>query len=488
MTIDNSLLDINNISVVQIVWDDIQEKPILAFSTINSDYNNAGNIGIGVSNPISKFDVNGTINALDFSKKGLNLSNIFITSNIFSNESINFIPRTTNPITKLGNTIGLNYDINTLTIINSNLTVLNTSKWITSNSNIYINNYNVGIGTSNPNPLYKLDINGIINATDIYINNNSINYFYSNLTSNNSNYFENKINSISLNYNIISSNIEINNYNNKTALVIKQWNSNYNLAEYYNSNKTTFIITSNSNIGIGINNPNQLYKLDVGGFINANDIYINNTSVNTRINNNFTVLNNFIENTNNNFLNMITSINNINNSEKSSLIVRQTNSNKNVAEFYNSNNSAFIINSNLNIGIGTTNPLYTLDVNGTINCSSLITNGYNMNFIKNFYFLPVLNSGSYEFIFDIRNYISNSVGNDIRCFNIYGHSSNGDFNNSSIFSGAYIFFISGFNNGTGKKVILNETGGTINYIPQYQLKYSSSTSSNGVYMTIQRHN
>jgi hypothetical protein len=185
---------------------------------------------------------------------------------------------------------------------------------------------------------------------------------------------------------------------------------------------------------------------------------------------------------------MITSINNINNSEKSSLIVRQTNSNKNVAEFYNSNNSAFIINSNLNIGIGTTNPLYTLDVNGTINCSSLITNGYNMNFMKNFYFLPVLNSGSYEFTFDIRNYIPTSVGNDIRCFNLYGNSSNGDFNNSLNFSGAYIFFISGFNNGTGKKVILNETGGTINYIPKYQLKYSSSTSSNGVYMTIQRHN
>ena len=42
MTIDNSLLDINNISVVQIVWDDIQQKPILGVSTITSNYNNAG--------------------------------------------------------------------------------------------------------------------------------------------------------------------------------------------------------------------------------------------------------------------------------------------------------------------------------------------------------------------------------------------------------------------------------------------------------------
>jgi hypothetical protein len=376
MTIINSLLDINNISVVQIEWDNIQDKPILAVSTITSDYNNAGNIGIGVSNPISKLDVNGTINALEFSKNGMNLSNIFIASN----QEINLSIKAIEPIFKNSNTISLNYDTSTLSVINSNLTVLNTSKWITSNNNIYINNYNVGIGTSNPNSLYKLDINGTINATDIYIN---------------------------------------------------------------------------------------------------------NTSVNTRINNNFIILNNLIDNTNKNFLNII---NNINNNEKTSLIIKQTNSNTNVAEFYNSNNIPLIINSNLNVGIGTTLPLYTLDVNGTINCSSLITNGYNMNFKKNFYFSPVLNSGSYEYIFDIRNYIPNSVGNDIRCFNIYGHNSNGNFNNSSNFSGAYLFFISGFNGGTGKKVILNETGGTIDYIPQYQMKYSSLNSANGVYMTIHQHN
>ena len=109
MTIDNSLLDINNISVVQIVWDEIQEKPILAVSTITSNYNNAGNIGIGVSNPTSKLDVNGTINALEFTKKGVNLSNIFITSN----QSLNFTQNTVQPITKIGNAIGLKYDTTT---------------------------------------------------------------------------------------------------------------------------------------------------------------------------------------------------------------------------------------------------------------------------------------------------------------------------------------------------------------------------------------
>ena len=64
MTIDNSLLDINNISVVQIVWDDIQQKPILAVSTITSNYNN-GNVGIGTSTPSLNLSVIGSINATE---------------------------------------------------------------------------------------------------------------------------------------------------------------------------------------------------------------------------------------------------------------------------------------------------------------------------------------------------------------------------------------------------------------------------------------
>lgn len=381
MTIDNSLLDINNIQVVQISWDNILERPILDITTI--DNTDIGNIGIGTTNPISKLDVNGIINAIDYKKNGLNLSNIYITSNVFSNESVNFIPRTTFPISKIANTIGLNYDINTLTVIDCNLTVLNTSKWITSNSNIYINNYNVGIGTTNPS--YTLDVNGIVNSSDLYINNNSIN---------------------------------------------------------------------------------------------------------TKLNNSFTILNNFIENTNTNFINIITSIENLNNNEKKSLIIRQTESNKNIIEFYNSNNSSFIINSNLNVGIGVSNPLYTLDVNGIINCSSINANGYNISFKKDFNFLPILNTNNnnYEYTFDIRNYILNSVGNNIRSFSLYGYSSNGDFTNINKFSGAYIFFLSDFNNGTGKKVVLNETGGTFDYIPLYQIKYSSLTSSELVYITLHQHN
>ena len=467
MNIDNSILDINNISVVHIGWDEILEKTSLDIININNN-NDIGNIGIGVSNPIGKLDVYGVINSVDYKKNGLNISNIFITSNIFYNE------------------------INSLSNLTSNLFIENFSNL----SNITLNNSNLFIG----------NINSL-----------------SNITSNNSNYFENRINSI--NYNTIPinidaintdninigtsnlfitndiysnnlrilgklnvSNIEIYNDKMEIPLIIKQMNSNRNVAEFYNSNSTTFIITSNSNIGIGINIPNQLYKLDVNGNINCSDIYINNSSVNTKLNNNFAILNNFIDNTNTNFLNMITSINNLNNIEKKLLIVRQTDSTKNVIEFYNSNNPTFIIHSNSNVGIGTTNPLYTLDINGTVNCSSIIANGYNITFKKNFYFSPILNGGNYEYTFDIRNYIPLSIGNDCRCFSLYGHNSNGDFTNSSVFIGSYIFYLSAFNGGTVKKIIINETGGTINNIPLYQMKYMSSTSSDNVYITIHQHN
>jgi hypothetical protein len=61
------------------------------------------------------------------------------------------------------------------------------------------------------------------------------------------------------------------------------------------------------------------------------------------------------------------------------MIVKQVNSNKNVAEFYYHNNQlGLIINSNGNIGIGNNNPTNKLDVNGIINSTGLLINGTNI--------------------------------------------------------------------------------------------------------------
>lgn len=44
-----------------------------------------------------------------------------------------------------------------------------TSLWVPSSGNLYFSTGTVGIGTTTPNVAYKLDVNGIINATNLYI-------------------------------------------------------------------------------------------------------------------------------------------------------------------------------------------------------------------------------------------------------------------------------------------------------------------------------
>jgi len=63
----------------------------------------------------------------------------------------------------------------------------------------------------------------------------------------------------------------INNNSSKVALIIKQLNSNANLADFYkNNNQLSLLITSNGNIGIDVINPS--YKLEVNGNIIASNI------------------------------------------------------------------------------------------------------------------------------------------------------------------------------------------------------------------------
>jgi hypothetical protein len=69
----------------------------------------------------------------------------------------------------------------------------------------------------------------------------------------------------------------------------------------------------------------------------------------------------------------------INDSTATAIIIKQTNINQNVAEYYyNNSNIGFIINSSGNVGIGISNPLYKLDVNGNINSSAIFINNNNI--------------------------------------------------------------------------------------------------------------
>jgi hypothetical protein len=200
-------------------------------------------------------------------------------------------------------------------LINENFNI-NNSYLNTSNSNLKFlinDNFNINnsyLNTSNSNLKYSINENSnlLLSKINDNIQNGSL---FSNLntdtisigTSNrfivNDIYdrnvlFAGTLTTSNLNvlgsFNVLETNvyesdkIELINYGTSTTLIVNQTSNYKNVAEFYNNTNPTFIITSNSNIGIGIINPNTNYKLDVKGKINCSDLYINNITINDVIN------------------------------------------------------------------------------------------------------------------------------------------------------------------------------------------------------------
>ena len=263
----------------------------------------------------------------------------------------------------------------------------------------------------------------IKNTTNVSLtNSNNFNNYTSNISnnlfinsSNNSNNLSDLIintsNQSLINYNQLFNNI----FNNSNLSLI---NSNQ-LFNYSSNNSNLSLTNSNELLNYSSNNSNQLLNYSSNNSNNLSD-FIKNTSNN--INNKFNSINTdtIIQGTSNRFivddiynrnitftntlfssnittsnLNVIgdtTTLNTtiyqteqlqvVNDTTATAMIVKQVNINKNVAEFYYQNNElGFIINSNGNIGIGITNPLNKLDVNGNINTSNLFISGSNIQTI-----------------------------------------------------------------------------------------------------------
>ena len=201
--------------------------------SLNNDiYYNDGNVGIGSSAFGSdKLVVSGTINSDDYKIKGNNISNIFITSNVFINQSNNLFKTLSNQ----------DYQ--------SSLTPVVSSQWTSdSSSNIYFLNGNVGIGTSSFGT-DKLIIEGSINTQELKLKGLNI-----------SNIF-----------------INSNNLNDRSNQVVNYTNSRFSSfsSNQFTTNGTNIYLNLTGNVGIGSSIPKE--KLDINGNLNINGNILPNT-------------------------------------------------------------------------------------------------------------------------------------------------------------------------------------------------------------------
>jgi len=428
----NASLFANNINTNNLITNNLTTNNLISAVNLNiSDLITGDSLFISNLATLNNLYTSNTINTSNILVSNLNVSNLISTSNLISNN----ITVNSNIIASnltLNNSLNVRNSINVSNIITSNLirtNALNVSNLITT-SNLTVSNLITGgsLNISNLITASNLNISNNLNSSNINVRFLTVN---SNLTTSNliiSNLLRSSnINASNLNISNLITSSNINVLRNLTTI-------NLNVSNLTSSNliNSSTIFNSNTLTSSNINASN----INISNSITANNLYANKIGIKTinpladlQIGENDSNYSLIIAGSNNYFRFSHDDSNNFNFGNYDSNINDWTN------QFYinsNASSNSLVINSNGCVGINTNITNYNLDVNGSINATSLYCNNVNIlssldtSNLLNTTLTPYITSNTASNIFTTSNYVDYNISSNFidNINNLFAFNSN----------------------------------------------------------------